>query len=151
MDSIPMEELRIKTQTSCLSAGLFLVFFFWLLPLAVRSCAVPGFNGRFWLISEWEKPCSVKRSLNQGGNWVYINCFQACCFGFWVVTKKVEERVTNIHGLLKWLRPLCLELNSGHCWEVDVLVGRQCPFWEFGRVPLPSSGCGNYTCLSPYA
>lgn len=32
----------------------------------------------------------------------------------------MEERVISIHGLLKWLRLLCLELGSRCCWEVDV-------------------------------
>jgi len=48
----------------------------------------------------------------------------------------MEERVTNIHGLLKWLRPLCLELDSRLCWEADV----QEHGWSDTAVPAGSLG-----------
>lgn len=46
-----------------------MIFFFnsfCFLP-SVRNCTVPGFNGRFCLLSEWEEPCSVEE-----GPWVNV-------------------------------------------------------------------------------
>lgn len=39
-----------------------------------------------------------------------------------VYTDKMEKRIINIHGLVKWLRPLFLVLDSGHMWEHGWLV-----------------------------
>lgn len=53
----------------------------------------------------------------------------------------MEERVTNIHGLLKWLGPLYLQLDSGCCWEIDV----QDNGWS--DTGVPSGSLGETLCL----
>lgn len=73
-------------------------------------------------------------ALDQGGNWVNISSFQAQCFAFWFIADRMEKRVMNIHGLMKWLRPLFLD--SGHTDVGSQLVSYWCPLWDFGRDPL---------------
>lgn len=64
-------------------------------------------------MSEWEKPCSV-----QGDPWTKVGTesistvsrLAALPFGL-LLNRWGKGSLTNSHGLLKQLRPLCLELH----------------------------------------
>lgn len=90
-------------------------------------------------------------TLDKAGSWVNINCFQAQCFAFWFITEKTEKRVMSIHGLVRWLRPLFLVLDSGHIdtwqpgWSVtgvpSEILGEALSLHQLWKLHVPESLC----------